>query len=679
MKKYKFNVLDIDCAACALKIEEELKKNEHYDEVSLNFARLKLTFKTDITEHDVKNYTENIIKKVEPDVKITLDEKSEKPSYFYDIIRLIVGIVIYLISMLFSGVVSDILILISYIILLYKVTTKAIKLIPKLILDENILLTISCFGAFLIDKKMEGLMVIVLYEIGKILEAKAVNKTRKSISSLMDIAPSIAHIKDKKEIRDASVYDIKVGDTIVVNLGEKVPVDGNLISKSASLDTSSLTGESKLVEKSKDNEILSGSINMGGTIEIKVAKAYSDSTISQILSLVETASDKKTKAENFVEKCAKVYTPIVIILACIVFLTLPSFMNISYAESYYRALSFLVISCPCAIVISVPLSYFSGIGCASSKGILVKGSTYLDMARNISHVIFDKTGTITTGEFRVVDIISTSDYSKDDIYRLIYLGEMYSTHPIAKSILSYKKLRVGKEKITNIKEEAGLGISYSKNKHKYKIGNKDFVGYKKKLDQSAIYISEDNKVIGYVVLKDIIKSDSKKAISTLKKNNIKTSMYTGDNKTIAEEVAKEVLVDKVKYELLPEDKYKNVEKEIKNKEDKYISFVGDGVNDAPVIALSDVGISMGIKGSNVAIEASDVVIMGDSLNKINELISISKYTNKVIIQNLIFAFGIKMLFLVLAILGISQMWQAVFADVGVTLLTILNTLKILKK
>ncbi len=680
LKKYNFHVNDIDCAACALKIEEELKKDEHYENVSLNFGKLKLSFDTNMKEHDVKNYTENIIKKVEPDCTITLEENKKETSYFQDILRLFIGVALFFFSFLFHGVLREIFIIASYIILLYKVGTKAIKLLPKLILDENILLVISCFGAYLIDKKSEGLMVIVLYEIGKILESRAINNTRKSIASLMEIAPVSANIKKNKEIIEVTPYDICVDDIVVVKLGEKVPVDGILLSKSAKLDASSLTGESKLVELKKDSEVLSGSINMAETFEMRATKVYSDSTISQILNLVETASSKKTKAENFVEKCAKIYTPIVIILASLCFLLLPSFLNVSYTESYYRALSFLVIACPCAIVISVPLSYFSGIGRASSEGILVKGSTYLDMARKINKIVFDKTGTITTGSFEVVNVVSTSKYDKEEIYRLIYLGESYSTHPIAKSILSYKKIKNKEEKIQSIKEEMGLGISYKLKKHTYKIGNKDYVKNDIKTENTSIFISEDDEVIGYVELKDIIKKDSKEAISELKASGILTYMYTGDKKEVASDVAKQCGVNSFECELLPKDKYTKLEKLIKkNEKEKYVVFVGDGVNDAPVLALSDIGISMGLKGSNVAIEASDVVIMRDSLTKINRFIAISKYTNKIIIENLLFAFFIKILFLILAVFGLSQMWEAVFADVGVTLLTILNTLRILKK
>lgn len=679
MRKYSFQIGNLDCANCALKIEKELEKNEHYENVNLNFSRLKLTFVSDLKEYDVKNYTEAIIKKIEPDVVLSFENKTTNKSYWKDIIRLFIGIFVYSLSFLFTNYISDIFIITSYLILLYKVGIKALKLLPKLIFDENILLTISCFGAYFIDKKIEGLMVIVLYEIGKIFESIAVNNTRKSISSLMDIAPENANIKIKDKIIKTTPYDIKIGDILVVNLGEKIPVDGILLSKTANLDKSSLTGESKLVLIKENEEVLSGSINMEETIEIKATKLYSDSTISKILNLVETATSRKTKAENFIEKCAKIYTPIVMGIALLTFLTLPSLFSISYSESLYRALSFLVISCPCAIVISVPLSYFSGLGLASKNGILIKGSTYLDMARKIKKVVFDKTGTITTGTFAITNIVSLNTYSEDDIYKLIYYGEYYSTHPIAKSILSYKKVDMKGVKIKNIKEKPGLGISYEKGHHRYKIGNADFVKVKTKTNATTIYLSEDDQAIGYVQLKDQIKKESIAAIKALKQKGILTYMFTGDNREIAKEVKNCVGIDYYEYEMLPNDKYNHLDTLLKEKQkNEFIAFVGDGVNDAPVIALSDVGISMGLKGSNVAIESSDVVIMADSLEKINQLISISKYTNKVIIENLLFAFGIKLLFLVLAILGLTQMWMAVFADVGVTLLTILNTVKILK-
>ncbi len=679
MKNYSFHIANIDCASCALKIETEMKKNKHYKDVRLNFAKLKLTFATDISSYDVLSYTQKIIQKIEPDVVLSINEKNTNRSYLFDFFRLILGILIYSFSFALEGTLHNLFVLASYFILLYKVGMKAIQLLPKFVLDENILLVISCFGAYFIDKKTEGILVITLYEIGKILENKAVNRTRKSIASLMDIAPITANIKIGGKIKSMTPYDIQIGNTVVVNLGEKVPVDGILISKKAQLDKSSLTGESKWIEVQKGEEVLSGSINMNQTIEIKATKEYKDSTISQILALVETASDKKTKAENFVEQCSKIYTPVVIVLACMIFLLLPSIFSITYTLSYYRALSFLVVACPCAIVISVPLSYFSGIGLASKNGILIKGSHYLDMARHINKIVFDKTGTITTGTFTITNIVSLNSYSKEKIYKLIYMGEQYSTHPIAKSILSYKKLNIKNEKITNIEEKAGAGISYVRENHKYKIGNNDFVQYHEN-SKNCIYLSEDEQVIGYIELKDTIKRDSKKAIQNLNQKGIMTYMYTGDDQKEAKKVAQKVGVKHFIYEMTPDAKYTQLEQLIHtSRKNQYVAFVGDGVNDAPGLALSDIGIAMGLKGSTLAIDSSDIVLMNDSLDKINRLITISKYTNRIILQNLIFAFAVKIVFLILSILGLTQMWMAVFADVGVTLLTILNTIKILKK
>lgn len=519
-------------------------------------------------------------------------------------------------------------------------------------------------------------MVIILYEIGKILEELAVNNSRKSISNLMDIKPEYANLKTDKEDVKVSPETVKIGDIIVIKQGEKVPLDGIIIKGSAKLNTAALTGESKLRKVLVNDEVLSGSVNESGLIELKVTNLYNDSTVSRILELVESAGDRKAKTETFVAKAAKIYTPVVLVLAVMVALFLPILFNVSVSTAIYRALVFLVISCPCAIAISVPLSYFSGIGKASKDGILVKGSDYLDALGNINKIIFDKTGTITTGNYSDYKLsILDDNYKEKDIIRLYVKGEKLSNHPIAKGIINVFNINVKNNDITNFKETSGKGISYELNGKKIKIGSSTFCRVKEK--SNAIYLSVDGKATAKLELVDGIKKDAKKTINELKKLDIRPYMFTGDNKDIALNIAKKVGIENTKYELLPEDKYKLLEEISSN--NGITAFVGDGINDAPSLARANVGISMGSIGSASAIEASDVVIMTDELDKIVDGIKISKHTSKIIKQNLIFALGVIVLVLILSSFGIASMWQAVFADTGVTLLTILNTTRILKK
>lgn len=678
MKKYSYIVNGLDCANCARKVEEHLSHDERYKDVKLNFSTLKLSFSTNI-EEDVLKITEKIIKEVEPDISI-INNEYKKNDIARDIIKLIVGIVLFILSLIIKqNSFGKILLIVSYIVLLEKTFITALKILKRKTLNENMLITISCVGAYLVGKPNEGLMVIILYSIGKILEAKAVNNTRKSISSLMDIKPEYANVYKKKELVKVSPEEVKKNDVIVIKPGEKIPLDGIVIKGSAHLDVASLTGESKLVSVTKEDTVLSGSINKDGTIEVKVTEIYEKSTVNKILNLVENATDNKAKTENFVSKAAKVYTPIIMLLAVLVILFLPLLFHVSYSNSIYRALTFLVISCPCAIAISVPLSYFSGIGCASKNGILVKGSNYLDALRNVNTIVFDKTGTLTYGNFTVSKIVSLDKkYKKSDVFKYIYLGESYSNHPIAKSIVSYKKVNIKKMNITNFREYSGKGIGYKYDGDNYKIGSSSFV--KREENNANIYLSINNKVVGYLVLEDSMKDTTINAIKELKKRNITIKMFTGDNKKTADEIGKKLSIDEVYSEMLPTDKYEKL-KEIIDKKEKndVIAFVGDGINDSPVLALADIGISMGLNGSSAAIEASDVVIMQDDLRDISKAIEISKRTNKIIVENLVFSIGTKVLILLLSTLGLCGMWEAVFADVGVTVLAILNTLRILRK
>lgn len=695
MKSYRYKLEGLDCAACAKKVEEKLASTSGFEDVNVNFSTLKLSFKTEKYEND-KNLTkmvEEIVKKVEPDVNVIensnkeINEKSERSNV--DIIRIIIGVLIYFIGMksnLGKGF-SLIFLIISLVILLYKIVPKAIKQIVKnKSLDENALIAISAIGACFVDKAMEGIMVITLYEIGKILESKAISKTRNSISSLMDIRPEYANIKDKEEIKKVSPEEVKIGDIIVIKSGEKIPLDGIIIKGEAEIDNSALTGESELINVKEDSKVLSGGINVQGLIEVKVEKIYEDSTVSQILNLVENATDKKAKTENFVSKAAKIYTPIVLGLAVLVAIFMPIFFKgVTYQESIYKALIFLVISCPCSIAISVPLSYFSGIGKASKRGILVKGSDYLDGLKDIKQIVFDKTGTITTGNFKLSEIKSFNEkYNEKEILKYFVMGESYSNHPIAKSILNeVKNEDIDIKQVRDFEEIAGKGLKYKIQDKEIIIGNKSIMNDNKitsnQEEGTILFLKINDEVVGSIKLIDEIKPDVKTTMKKLSDLGIKTKMFTGDKKEIAQKIAKEVGIKEVKYEMLPQNKYEELEKVLQGKKpSEKVAYVGDGINDSPVLARADIGISMGGVGSSSAIEASDIVIMTDELSKVIEGIEISKKTNKIIMQNLVISIGIKLLVFTLTLFGLSDMWEAVFADVGVTLITVFNTLRILK-
>lgn len=681
MKKYKYKIAELDCANCAHTVEEHLNKDKELNNVIVNFNKLTLSLETELP-NNVKTYVTKLAQEVEPQIKILElhEEYTNKKSFWIRLIKLIIGIILGCLGIILGhNSVSKVLIIFAYIILLSSVFVNAIKLLFKsFTINENLLLCISCIGAYLTNNIHEGLMVVVLYEIGKVLENLAVSNSRKSIANLMDIKPEYANLKQDNEIIKKNPEEININDIIVVRKGEKIPLDGIIVSGETKLNTSALTGESKLRKVSINDEVLSGCINETNVIEIKVTKDYQNSTVTRILDLVENASDRKAASENFVTKGARIYTPIIILAATLAAIILPLFPSITFEDAIYRALSFLVISCPCAIAISVPLSYFTGLGIASKKGILIKGSDYLDSLRHVNKIIFDKTGTITTGEFTSYNLtVIDESYSQDDIIDIFLKGESYSTHPIGKSIITYYNKKINTKDVTNFKEESGKGISFNIKDDKYKIGSHIYV--KSPEQDSAIYLSQNNKIIAKLEIKDTIKKNIKETITSLHKLNIQTIMFTGDEKDAALEIANKSGIEDVKYKLLPEDKYHLLEKEIQNNNNGKVAFIGDGINDAPSIRLADIGISMGSIGSSSAIEASDIVITDDNLNKIIDAINISKKTTRIIKQNLIFAISIKVIALVLSALGIASMWQAVFADTGVTLIAILNTTRILKK
>ena len=577
--------------------------------------------------------------------------------------------------------------IIAYLIVGFEVVLEAIENIFKgKVFDENFLMTIATIGAFAIGEFPEAVAVMLFYQVGELFQSYAVDKSRKSIASLMDIRPDYANVKRNNEISKINPEEVKIGETIIVKPGEKIPLDGKIIKGNSMLDTSALTGESLPKEVKEKDEVLSGCINQNGLLEIEVTKEFGESTVSKILDLVENASSKKSKSENFITKFAKYYTPAVVIIA--VFLAVIPTLVIEGAEFtdwLYRALTFLVVSCPCALVISIPLGFFGGIGGASKKGILVKGSNYLEALSNSEIVVFDKTGTLTKGVFEVQKIEPVG-ISKEQLIKYAAYAESYSNHPISVSI----KKAYGKEIDTNLisktEELSGRGVVA-------KIEDKEVLAGNEKLMQeknvkytkcnevgTIVYIAINNELAGYIVISDEIKEDSKKAIDDLKKNNIKqTVMLTGDRKDVGESVAKELGIDKVYTELLPDGKVEKVEQLLKEKTEKgKLVFVGDGINDAPVLALADIGIAMGGLGADSAIEAADIVIMTDEPSKINTAMKISKKTMRIVKQNIIFAIGIKIAVLILSAFGLSTMWEAVFADVGVSVIAIINSLRALK-
>lgn len=674
MKKYKYNINNLDCAACAREIEEMLNKHEDFSNATVNFNTCKIAYESN------KDYSleelNDLVRRVEPECFITLEEKENRKEFSlrFLVLALAIGLLGYFLPL--PKVIKIILYLISYSMLLYRTTINAIKLLLKGNgINENALMTISCLGALALGEVLEGMMVITLYTIGKILEEKAINNSRKSIKDLLDIKEPYVNLKVRDKIDQIRVEDVKINDILVVKKGEKIPVDGVVVKGSTLLDTSSLTGESDLESVTIKSNVISGSINMGEVIEIKATKTYDNSTVSKVLELLDSATTKKTKTETLVSKISKIYTPSVIIMAILITIFLPIFTDVTIKESIYRGLTFLVISCPCAIAISIPLSYFTGIGVSSKKGILIKGSNYLDNLSNTSSVIFDKTGTLTNGTFNVSKIeIEDSRYNYDEIIDILIKGESFSNHPIAKSILKLKSTKVDNSDVRDFREIEGLGITF-------KLGNKNiFIGNKKLCScnhECMLHLNINGSHVASISIDDGIKDSAKETISKLKSYGIKTYMFTGDRKENALVIGHTLGIDEIKYEMLPQDKFSNYESV--SKDNKITIFVGDGINDVPVLKRADIGISMGGVGSDIAIEASDIVLMSDEVDRIPLAIDISKYTKHIIKENLIFALSVKVIILLLSVFGLANMWLAVFGDTGVTLLTILNTLRIMKK
>ena len=602
--------------------------------------------------------------------------------------RVILAIVLFSLAMIFTSAPTFKIYLlgISYFIAGYDILIKALKNIIKgKVFDENFLMGIATLGAIGIKEYPEAVMVMVLYQIGEYLQDKAVEKSQNSITELMDIRPDYANLEKDEDLTKISPYEVKIGNTIIVKTGEKIPLDGIIINGTATLDTSALTGESRPREAKIGDEAISGCINTNGLLKIRVTKEYGQSTVSKILDLVENASSKKTKTENFITKFAKIYTPVVVLAALFLAILPPLIFGSNFSVWINRALTFLVISCPCALVISVPLGFFAGIGGASKCGILVKGSSYLELLSKPETIVFDKTGTLTQGCFKVVKIVQQEDTTKEELLELTAYAESYSNHPIALSIKKAYDKNIDKNRISEISEIAGNGVRAEINGCSILVGNENLlknhnISYQKANETGTIvYTAKNSKFLGYIVISDKLKEDAQKAIMELKKLKLQTVMLTGDTEDSGLTVAKELNIDKAYTQLLPIDKVDKIEDIIEEKtKTKSVIFVGDGINDAPVLTRADVGIAMGGLGSDAAIEAADVVIMDDKPTKVATAIKIAKQTLTIVKENIAFALGIKVLFLILGAFGFVTMWGAVFADVGVTLIAVLNSLRALK-
>ena len=578
------------------------------------------------------------------------------------------------------------LFIISYIIVGGDVVKRAVKNIFKgQVFDENFLMSIATIGAFFIGEYPEGVAVMLFYQVGELFQSYAVGKSRKSIASLMDIRPDYANVKKGDELVKVDPDEVQIGDIIVIKAGEKIPLDGKVIEGSSMIDTSALTGESVPREVEVGSDILSGCININGVITAEVTKEFGESTVSKILDLVENASSKKSNSEQFITKFARYYTPVVVIIAVFLAIIPPLVIDgATFSDWIYRALAFLVVSCPCALVISIPLSFFGGIGGASKKGVLVKGSNYLEALAETEIVVFDKTGTLTKGVFNVQEI-HPEGVSKEELLELTAHAESYSNHPISLSLKRAYSKEINNGRISDVEEISGHGVIATVDGKKVMAGNiklmkmMDIPYFKGELIGTIVHVAVNNKYIGYIVIADEVKEDSAQAIKELKAANIKqTVMLTGDNKSIGSKVAKELGLDKVYAELLPADKVEKLEELFSQKSKKgKLAFVGDGINDAPVLARADIGIAMGGLGSDAAIEAADVVIMTDEPSKIATTMKISKKTLKIAHQNIVFAIGIKIIVLILSAFGITTMWAAIFADVGVTIIAVLNAFRAL--
>ncbi len=705
MKKYQLK--NIDCASCAAKIEDGLSKMEGVKSCSVNFANSSLLIDTDNIESVKKK-----IKDIEPEVELIEEEdkkilsspngidlslwKENKTA----IVKIVLTVLLLGLGLIFEKEIHNTpyrvleltIFLTAYLLSGWKVIISAVKNILKgQVFNEHFLMTIATLGAIAIDEMPEAVTVMLFYVVGELFQDIAVNRSRKSIKALLEIKPEYANLKSNGDVKKVSPESVKVGELILVKVGEKIPLDGEITEGNSFMDTSALTGES-VPRKVKEKEIvLAGMINQSGLLTITVTKLFSESSISRILELVENASSKKAETEKFITTFARYYTPVVVFGALLLAVIPPLFFaGQTFTDWIYRALVVLVISCPCALVISIPLGYFGGIGGASRRGILVKGSNYLDALTKVKTVVFDKTGTLTKGEFKVADVVVKNGFDKEELLRFAAYAESHSNHPIAKSVIeAYGKLvpsgKIDQGSISDVQEISGKGISAKVNGQQVIVGNDKLLHLeniqhdKCDAEGTVIHIAVNSVYAGYIIISDTLKNDAIETIRLLKEKNINTVMLTGDNKTAAETFAKKLGIDKYYYELLPEDKVNHIEQIIQTTaKGNKVAFVGDGINDAPVIARADVGIAMGALGSDAAVETADVVLMTDSPLQVVSAINVAKRTRKIVWQNIGFAMGVKLFFILLGAFGIATMWEAVFGDMGVAIIAILNAMRVMK-
>jgi Cd2+/Zn2+-exporting ATPase len=695
MKKYQLK--NLDCASCASKIESSLAKLDEVKFVTVNFANATMTIDTGNLEK-----VKARIKEIEPEVVVehidqpkTLVSTSELAENKWTIIKAASGLLLLIAGLVFEEEIrntpfhiAEFLVFgTAYLIVGWGVLSSAVKnIIRGQVFNEQFLMAIATLGAFAIHQMPEAVAVMLFYVTGELFQDIAVGRSRKSIKSLLEIRPDYANLKSNNEILKVSPDVVKVGELIIVRAGEKIPLDGTILEGTSFVDTAALTGESVLRRVKVTDDVMAGMINQSGLLTIKVNKVFGESSVSRILQLVENATSQKAETEKFITTFARYYTPIVVIGAFLVAILPPLiFSGQTFDEWIYRALVVLVISCPCALVISIPLGYFGGIGLASRKGILVKGSNFLDALTRITTVVFDKTGTLTKGEFKVSEVVTSNGFSKEEILEYAAYSEFNSNHPVAQSILEAYKNKIDTSKITQTEEISGHGIKAVVSGKAILAGN-DKLLHKENIehpvcqvDGTVIHVAIDRIYAGYIIISDRLKDDALEAIEKLKAKNIQTVMLTGDNKFAARAFAEKLGIDRFYPELLPEDKVNHIEQIIAENKKGKVAFVGDGINDAPVLARADVGIAMGALGSDAAIETADVVLMTDSPSKVALAIDVAKSTRNIVWQNIYFAMGVKLLFILLGVFGIATMWEAVFGDMGVALIAIFNALRILRK
>ncbi len=694
MKKYKLQ--NMDCASCASKIEEGVAKLEEVKFVSVNFANSSITVDTEDFEKVKKKINE-----IEPEVKIIdpdAEENEEEDEFNLKktLSKIAIIILLLIAGIIFKDDLHDtpysfaeyIVFIFVYLLSGWGVLKGAAKNILRgQVFNEQFLMSVATLGAFAIHEMPEAVAVMVFYNVGEFFQDLAVHRSRRSIKKLLEIRPDSANLITDGIVKQVSPESVTIGQKILIKPGEKIPLDGEVIEGKSMVDTSALTGESVPRSVKTGEQVMAGMINKSGTLTVKVTKLFGESSISKILDLVENATAKKAKTEKFITKFARYYTPAVVFGAILV-ATLPPLLvqGELFSVWIYRALIMLVVSCPCALVISIPLGYFGGIGGASRKGILVKGSNYLDTLTEVRTVVFDKTGTLTKGEFKVSEIVPKNGYNEDEVLEFAAYAESGSTHPIGQSILEAYKKKIDRDKVGNITELSGLGIEAKIDGVTVIAGNdrllhkKNITHDKCDVEGTVVHVAVNKKYAGYIVISDSVKEDSAEAIAELKNLGVsKCIMLTGDNSSAAKSMAKKLNVDEVYYELLPEDKVKYIEKFItESKKNEKVAFVGDGINDAPVLARADVGIAMGALGSDAAVETADVVLMNDTPSSVPAAIRIAKKTRRIVWQNILFALGVKLLFIILAAFGIATMWEAVFGDMGVALIAILNATRVLK-